>query len=123
MQVLLARIRRVGFIVILGVCVIIYIGLGSVFIQQGPKQKDLEGQIMKTMVVVNKPLPSMEELQDKYDAVNEALVPIKIPKALEEIVGIAEKSGIDVSPEAKKFQITPPGKPGKKKVGEGTYQV
>ena len=123
MQVLLAKIRHVGFIVILGVCVIIYVGLGSVYIQQGPKQKDLEGQIMKTMVVVNKPLPSMEELQAKYDDVNEALAPIEIPDALAKIVGIAEKSGIDVSPEGKKFQINPPGNPGKKKMGEGTYLV
>ncbi|MGB2813958.1 MAG: hypothetical protein WBC50_05025 [Dehalococcoidales bacterium] len=123
MQVLLAKIRRVGFIIILGVCLIIYIGLGSVYLQQGPKQKDLEEQIMKTMVVVNKPLPSIEELQAKYDDVNEALAPIEIPEALRKLVGIAEKSGIDVSPEGRKFQINPPGKPGKKKIGEGTYQV
>ena len=123
MQILLTRIRRVGFIVVLGICVIIYAGLGSVYIQQGPKQRDLEGQIMKTMAVVNKPLPSMEELQAKYDAVNEALSPLEIPEALAAIVAIAEKSGIDVSPDIKKFQISPPGKPGKKKMGEGTYLV
>jgi len=123
MQIILAKIRRVGFIVVLGVCVIVYLGLGSVYIQQGPKQKDLEGQIMKTMVVVNKPLPSMEDLQAKYDDVNEALAPIEIPEALAAIVEIAEKSGIDVSPESRKFQINPPGRSGQKKIGEGTYQV
>lgn len=123
MQIILAKIRRVGFIVVLGVCVIVYIGLGSVYIQQGPKQKDLEGQIMKTMLVVNKPLPSMEDLQAKYDDVNEALAPIEIPEALAAIVEIAEKSGIDVSPESRKLQINPPGRSGKKKIGEGTYQV
>jgi len=123
MQVLLAKIRHVGFIVILGVCVIIYVGLGSVYIQQGPKQKELEGQIMQTMVVVNKPLPPMEDLQTKYDDVNKALVPMEISEALAEIVDIAEKSGIDVSPESRNFQIKPPGNPGKKKIGEGTYQV
>jgi len=123
MQIILAKIRRVGFIVVLGVCVIVYVGLGSVYIQQGPKQKDLEGQIMKTMVVVNKPLPSMEDLQAKYDDVNEALAPMEIPEALAAIVEIAEKSGIDVSPESRKFQINPPGRSGQKKIGEGTYQV
>ena len=123
MQIILAKIRRVGFIVVLGVCVIVYVGLGSVYIQQGPKQKNLEGQIMKTMVVVNKPLPSMEDLQAKYDDVNEALAPIEIPEALAAIVEIAEKSGIDVSPESRKFQINPPGRSGQKKIGEGTYQV
>lgn len=123
MQVLLAKIRRVGFIIILGVCLITYIGLGSVYLQQGPKQKDLEEQIMKTMVVVNKQLPSMEGLQAKYDDVNKALAPIEMPDALAGIVGIAEKSGIDVSPEGKKFQINPPGNPRKKKMGEGTYLI
>lgn len=123
MQIILAKIRRVIFIVVLGVCVIVYVGLGSVYIQQGPKQKDLEGQIMKTMVVVNKPLPSMEDLQAKYDDVNEALAPMEIPEALAAIVEIAEKSGIDVSPESRKFQINPPGRSGQKKIGEGTYQV
>lgn len=78
---------------------------------------------MKTMVVVNKPLPSMEDLQAKYDDVNEALAPIEIPEALAAIVEIAEKSGIDVSPESRKFQINPPGRSGQKKIGEGTYQV
>ena len=123
MQVLLARIRRLGFIVILGICIIVYLGLGSVYIQQGPKQKELEKQIMQTMVVVNKPLPSMEELQAKYDAVNLALAPMEIPEALADIVEIAEKSGLDVSPESGKFQINPPSQSGKKKIGEGTYQV
>jgi hypothetical protein len=123
MQAILAKIRRVGFIVVLGICVIVYVGLGSVYLQQGAKQKDLEGQIMQTMVVVNKPLPSMEELQAKYDAVNEVLAPISIPEALAAIVEIAEESGIDVSPESKKFQINPPARSGKKQIGEGTYQV
>ncbi|HEY51659.1 MAG TPA: hypothetical protein G4O20_07645 [Dehalococcoidia bacterium] len=123
MQELLTRIRRLGFVVVLGVCIIIYIGLGIVYMQQGPKQKELEDQVRKTMAVVNKPLPSMEELQAKYDAVNAALAPMETPEALEVIVDIAEDSGIDVNPESGKFHITAPGKPGEKKLGEGTYYV
>ncbi len=123
MQVLLARIRRLGFIVTLGVCVIVYLGLGSVYIQQGPKQKELEKQIMQTMMVVNKPLPSMEELQAKYDDVNVALAPMGRPEALAKIVEIAENSGINVSPESRKFQVNPPSQSGQKKIGEGIYQV
>lgn len=123
MDNLLARIRRVGFIVILGICLIIYVGLGIVYLQQSPKQKELQDQIRKTQMVVMKPLPSIEELQAKYDAVNEALAPIEVPKALEILVGIARESGINVDPDAKKFNIPPPSGPTPRKVGEGTYQV
>jgi hypothetical protein len=123
MQEILSRIRRMGFLVVVGICVIIYIGLGFVYMQQGPQQKDLEERIMKTMVVVNKPLPSIEELQDKYDKVNKALEPKETPKALAKIVDIARESGIDVSPESGKFHISPPGRPSAKKMGERTYQV
>ena len=123
MQEMLARIRRLGFLVILGVCVIVYIGLGFVYMQQGPKQKELEERILKTLLVVNKPLPSMEELQAKYDKVNEALEPMKTPEALAVIVDIARNSGIDVSPEGGKFHISPPGPPSAKKMGERTYHV
>ncbi len=123
MQEILTRIRRVGFLVVVGVCVIIYIGLGFVYIQQGPQQKELNEKINKTLVVVNKPLPSMEELQDKYDKVNEALEPIETPDALAKIVDIARENGIDVTPESGKFHISAPGKPSAKKMGERTYHV
>ena len=123
MQGLFARIRRMGFMVILGVCVIIYIGLGFVYMQQEPKQKNLGEQIRKTMLVVNKPLPSIEELQAEYDAVNKALEPMETPQTLDVIVDIAGKSGIDVNPENDKLRISAPGKSQKKKMGEGTYHV
>ena len=123
MQELLNRVRRVGFMVIVGVCVIIYIGLGIVYIQQGPKQKDLEDKIQNTMAVVSKPLPSMEQLQAKYDAVNAALEPMETPEALNVIVNIARENGIDVKPESGKFYINPPSAPQKKKMAQRTYSV
>jgi len=123
MQGILTRIRRMGFLVVVGVCVIIYVGLGFFYMQQGPQQKDLEERIRKTLVVVNKPLPSMEELQAKYDKVNEALVPVETPEALAIIVDIARKSGIDVSPEGGMFHISPPSGPSARKMGERTYNV
>ncbi|MBL7126770.1 MAG: hypothetical protein ISS58_06155, partial [Dehalococcoidales bacterium] len=123
MKELLTRIRRVGFMVVIGVCVIIYIGLGIVYLQQGPKQKDLEDKINKTMAVVSKPLPSMEQLQAKYDAVNEALEPMETPEALEVIVDIARDNGIDVEPEGGKFYINPPSAPKKTKMAQRTYSV
>jgi len=123
MQQLLARIRRIGFMVVLGVCVIIYVGLGIVYIQQGPKQKDLEDQNKKTMAVVNKPLPSMEQLQAEYDAVNAALAPVETSEALEIIVDIARENGIDVHPASSKLYISPPGRPTTKKMAAGTYSI
>jgi len=123
MQELLARIRRIGFMVILGVCVIIYVGLGIVYMQQGPKQKDLEDQNRKTMLVVNRPLPSMEELQAKYDVVNAALAPVEAPVALQTIVDIARESGIDVNPASGRLDITPPGSPTAKEMAAGTYSI
>jgi hypothetical protein len=112
-----------AFVVILGVCIIIYVGLGTIYIQQGPKQKDVEEQIRKTMLVVSRPLPSMEELQAKNDAVNEALKPRETPEALKEIVDIASKSGIDISPESGKLRISAPGAPQRKEMEVGTYLV
>lgn len=123
MENLFARIRRMAFIVIIGVCLIIYVGFGFVYLQQGPKQEDLEEQIHKTMLIVSKPLPSMEKLQAKYDEVNLALAPLAVPDALEMIVGIARESGIDVDPANGKFHIPPPSAPKETKMGEGTYRI
>jgi len=109
--------------VVIGVCIIIYVGLGIVYIQQGPKQKEIDDKIRKTMAVVNKPLPSMEELQARYDAVNEALEPMEIPQALEVIVSIARENGIDVQPENGKFSINAPGPPKQQKMAQRTYNV
>ena len=123
MENLIARIRRMAFILILGVCLIIYIGVGIVYVQQWPKQKDLQDQINKTFLVVSKPLPSMEKLQANYDEVNHSLSPLAIPEALEVVVNIAKENGIDVDPASGKFNIPPPPQPGEKKLGEGTYQI
>ena len=123
MDNLLARIRRMAFVVILGVCLIVYVGLAILYLQQGPKQKDLETQINKTFLIVSKPLPSMDKLQAEYDEVNLELTPLLVPDVLEIIVGIAEESGIDVDPANDKLHIPPPAKPQKKEMAVGTYEI
>lgn len=123
MENLLARIRRLGFVVIIGVCLIIYAGLGFVYLQQEAKQADLEEQISKTMLIVSKPLPSMAELQAKYDNANLALASVAVPDALQIVVDIARESGVDVDPASGKFHIPPPSGPQEKKMGESTYQI
>ncbi|MFQ5997655.1 MAG: hypothetical protein ACE5KP_08555, partial [Dehalococcoidales bacterium] len=107
----------------LGVCLIVYVGLAILYLQQEPKQKDLEEQINKTFLIVSKPLPSMDKLQAEFDEVNLELAPLPLPDVLEIIVGIAKENGIDVDPANGKFHIPPPSKPQKKKMAVGTYEI
>ncbi|MFQ6121809.1 MAG: hypothetical protein ACE5LA_01945 [Dehalococcoidales bacterium] len=123
MENLLARIGRLGFLILVGVFLIIYIALGILYFQQGTKQKDLEEQINKLRIVVAKPLPSPEKLRAEYDEVNRSLSPMSVPEAIAILVGIAERSGIDVAPGSGKFSVPPPGDPKMQKVGEGNYQI
>ena len=123
MKNLIARLRRTGFLILIGFFLIIYVALGIVYFQQGAQQKDLEKQISSIRVIVAKPLPSAEKLQAEYDEVNRFLSPLTVPAALNIIVDIARKSGINVDPDIGKLNIPPPGLPGKQEVGEGNYQV
>jgi hypothetical protein len=112
-----------GFVILLGVCLILYAGLGFIYIQQEPKQKSIEEQISKTMAIVSKPLPDIKKLQAQYDAVNQKLVPVELTEALEIIVGIAEESGIDVDPNLNKLRIPSPTAPKTQTVGGATFTV
>ena len=123
MENLLARLRRTGFLILIGFFLIIYVALGVIYFQQGSEQKDLGKQIENIRIVVSKPLPSAEKLQAEYDEVNRSLSPLTVPAALDIIVSIARESGIDVDPVGGKFNIPPPGKPAAQKVGEGDYQI
>ncbi len=124
MENLIATIRRTGFLIILGLCGIMYIAFGIIYFQQGPKQTSLLDQINKVSIVVSKQLPSDETLKSEYQAVNKALSPKDNAAILGIIVGIAEKSGINVEEADGKFLIPPlPDKPVKQKVGGGEYQV
>ena len=123
MENIMARLRRMGGLFLIGFIVIIGLALGLLYLQQGAKQKEFEAQIANLSVIVSKPLPSAEKLQEEYEEVNRALAPLTIPAALDIIVGIAEKSGINVDPDAGKFNIPPPGLPTQKMMDEGNYQI
>jgi hypothetical protein len=112
-----------AFIIILGVCLILYVGLGFIYTQQEPKQKNVEEQISKTIAIVNRQLPDMKKLQAQYDDMNQKLAPVELKKALEIIVGIAEESGIDVDPNLNKLRIPSPTAPKTQTVGGATYTV
>ena len=120
---LLIRFRQSGVLVLIGFFLIIYIAFGFVYWQQGSEQRELEEQSAKISRIVAQPLPPKEELQEEYDKVNSALTLITDSgDAIATLVGIAEKSGIDVDPDSGKL-VVPSAEVGEEKVGGGTYQV
>ncbi len=120
---LLIRFRQSGVLLFIGFLLIIYIAFGFVYFQQSLKQKDLEEQVAQISGIVAKPLADKEELQEDYDEVNSALTLITDSSdAIAKIVGIAEKNGIDVSPDSDKL-IVPSAAVREEQVGGGTYQV
>ena len=124
MKNLLARLRRTGLLFLIGIFLIIYLGLGALFIQQGPAQKKLNDQIAQQSVVAAKALPPADKLKAEADEVKVALAPLTDYAMLEILVKIARQSGINVDDtEAKKFSVPPAGKATEVKIGEGKYQV
>ena len=124
MKNLLTRLRRTGLLILIGIFLIIYLGLGALFIQQGPAQKKLNDQITQQSVVAAKALPPADKLKAEADAVKVALAPLTDYAMLEILVKIARQSGINVDDtEAKKFSVPPAGKATEVKIGEGKYQV
>ena len=121
-RALLTRFRQVGVLVLIGLFLIIYIAIGILYFQEGAQQKGLGEQVAKLSAVVAKPLASDEKLRAEYDEANRALAPMTNIAAVEMLVSIAAKSGIDVDPDAAKLRIAPAAVREEKK-GGGTYQV
>jgi hypothetical protein len=121
-RALLTRFRQVGVLVLIGLFLIIYIAIGIVYFQQGAQQKEIEEQITKLSAIVAKPLASDEKLRAEYDEANQALAPMTNIAAVEMLVDIAEKCGIDVDPDAGKLRIAP-AVVREEKRGGGNYQV
>ncbi len=121
---LIARYSRTGVLFLIGFILIIYIGLGFVYFQQGAQQRSLEKQITQIGAVVARPLASGAELQAKYEEVNLALAPMPNGAVdyIQTLVGIAEKSRIDVNEAASKFSV-PPAKFSQQKMSGDNYQV
>ena len=119
---LLNRFRQSGILLFIGFLLIIYIAFGFIYWQQISKQGELEEQVTNISLIVAKKLPDKEELQAEHDAVNLSLAPMTASDAIAIIVGIAEKSGIDVAPASDKL-IVPSAAVREEQVGGGTYQV
>lgn len=119
---LLTRFWPTGSLLLGGLLVIIYIAFGFVYVQQAPKQKEVEGQITRLTLVVARPLPSGEELQAEYEEVNSLLAPMTDSDAIARLVGIAEENGIDISQGSGIFRV-PSASFSQMKVGGGDYQL
>jgi len=119
---LFIRFRQSGVLLFIGFLVIIYIAFGFVYWQQSLKQKDLEEQNTKIGIIVAKPLTSKDKLQAEYDEANIALAPVTDSDAIALLVDIAEKSGIDVSPDSDDL-IVPPAVAREETVGESSYKI
>ncbi len=121
---LFIRLRQSAVLLLIGFFLIIYIALGFLYFQQGPKQRALEEQIAQFSIVVSNQPPSSEKLQAEYDEANSALTSMPRKAVIAILVDIAKKSGIDVDSEDNKFGIPAAAdKTVDRKVGEGSYQV
>lgn len=119
---LVAWLRRVGVLVLIGVVAIIYLAFGWVYQQQWQQQKTLADQIAQKGAVLAKPLPGREKLQAEVDRVNSALTLITAQAAFDRLIGIASKSGIDINP-GSGMLIIPAATTLEAKVGDGKYRV
>ncbi len=123
MKNLLARLRRTGLLFLVGIFLIVYVGLGFLYFQQGPRQKKLNEQIVQQSIVAAKPLPPADKLQAEANDVKIALAPLTDYAVLKKLVEIARASGIDVSNTSGKFTVPAAGKVSEVTVGSGKYQV
>ncbi|MFC2067291.1 hypothetical protein ACFLUO_09670 [Chloroflexota bacterium] len=123
MDNLIKSIRRTGLLIMIGLAVIIYAGLGFTYFQQGMEQEGLDEEVKQLTRWVANPLPPDEDLQAEYDEATRAMAPMAVLDIIAMIVDIARERGIDVSPDGGKFTIPSPSSPVPKKVGAGEYQV
>ena len=123
MKNLSARLRRTGFLFLVGIFLIIYVGLGFLYFQQAPQQKKLNEQIIQQSIVAAKPLPVADKLQAEANEVKIALAPLTDYAVLEKLVTIARESGINVERAAGKFTVPAASKVTDVTVGSGKYQV
>lgn len=123
---LIIRLRNTGVLLIVGILLIVYIAFGVLYFQQGIRQREYGEQIAQLNVVLARPLANSAQLQDRYDEIynsnNSSLVPMTDAVAIQKIVDIAEKSGIDVNDGSGKLSI-PSATRSKQKVGSTTYTV
>ena len=105
---LLARYAQTAFLVFMGLILIVYLGMGFLYLQQDPQQKDYQDKTDKLTAILRSPIPSFTELQAAYDNVMGSLTPLADNVTIALLVGVAKAHGIDVSEESGKFQVPVP---------------
>lgn len=123
-QRLLARSRRMGLLLLIGLVLLGYISLGLVYWQQTTQQANLDKEISKQHAVLAKPLAGADQLMADYKMVTDNNSPLAAITneytAFALLVGIAEKNGIDTS--EGKLNIPSPSA-SETKVGESKFQL
>ena len=120
-RILIKRLWPTGALVLAGFIVIIFVAFGFLYFQQGMQQGEFERQIVKLNPIVSKPLPP-DKNRAIYAEVSKNLTPKSDQYYVGTIVGIAEKSGIDIDPSSNKLVIHPPTS-SQATVGGGTYHL
>ena len=92
MDNLMARLRRIVRLFLIGILVIICVALGILYMQQGAKQRELEEQTTKLSLTLAKPMPNAEKLREEYEEVNRSLSPLTVKSALNIIISIRIES-------------------------------
>lgn len=118
----IARFWPTGTLFIIGFILIIYIAFGLVYLQQSPKQAQLDTQINQLKIILSRPPASGEEVQAAYDKATSNLTAKTDEDVIAKLVSIAEQSGIDVSDQSGKLRI-PSAAYSQEKVGGNTYQL
>ncbi len=102
---ILVRLWPSGALIIGGFLLIIYIAFGILYMQQEAAQRDIGKKIDQVNAVLIRQLAGAEELQANVAEAEKYLEPRTSDNVVAKIVGIAQKSGIDVSTEANNLRI------------------
>jgi hypothetical protein len=116
------RYYRAGFLILCGLLAIIYGTLGFIYVQQGMKQKNLNEQITQLTTIVSKPLSSIAVLKEESNNITVKLAPIENPEAIDKLVRIAAKHGIDITEGTGNF-IVPACTITTEQIGSSNYRV
>ncbi len=132
------KILRTGFLILLGLLVILYLGMGILYFQQGGKQAEYEKQSASLQIIISRPAADTQKLLAEYKIVNEALAPVQVPlvfslqdtvadniylSIIDKLYQTAIESRIDVTPGLDKFSIPSPGAATRERIGTIQYQI
>lgn len=120
---LLARFRGLAIPLLIGFFLIIYAGLGIVYLQQHREQNSLNAQIADLENTVSQKVQISEELQAQYNEAKQSIpAELKEEDVILAVLRIAEARGFDVSIESSDISITS-ALVRTEKAGQSNYQV